>query len=93
MDTGSTINVSTVNSAAHPITDYYITLWQGGTQISSCFSACSFTVSSGQTYQVEAASYGTETFSHWQNDGGTGSETVVVPSTSTAISLTAIYSP
>ena len=39
MDTGSTIKVSTVNSVAHPITDYYITLWQGGTQISSCFSS------------------------------------------------------
>jgi hypothetical protein len=68
----STIHVSTVNGADTAITGYYITLWQGGTLVTSCFSACSFTVNDGQTYQVGAASYGPETFSHWQNDGSTG---------------------
>jgi hypothetical protein len=51
-------------------------------------------VNDGQTYQVEAASYGAETFSHWQNDGATGRETVDVPGSGTVtISLTAVYSP
>jgi hypothetical protein len=89
----STLSVSTVNGAGGAITGYYITLWQGGTFVTSCFSACSFTVSGGQTYQVAASSYGAETFSHWQNDGSTGFETVTVASTSTTISLTAVYSP
>ncbi len=89
----STITVTTVNGSGSTITGYYITLWQGGNQVNSCFSTCSFTVNNGQTYQVEAASYGSEHFSHWQNDGATGRETVNVPSASTTISLTAVYSP
>lgn len=88
----STINISTVNSANSPISGYYITIWQGGVQEQSCFTSCSFTVNDGQTYQVEAASYGSETFSHWQ-DGSTGLETVVIPSASTTIALTATYTP
>jgi hypothetical protein len=89
----STIQVSTVNSMGTAITGYYITLWQSGAQIASCFSACSFTVNGGLTYQVEASSYGSESFSHWQNDGATGRETVNVPTMTTTISLTAVYSP
>jgi DNA-binding beta-propeller fold protein YncE len=89
----STIDVSTVNSTGSAISGYYTTLWQNGVQLHSCFSACSFTVNNGQTYQVAAASYGSETFSHWQNDGATGAETVDVPGTSTTVTLTAVYSP
>lgn len=88
-----TIEISTVNSMGATITGYYISLWQGATKIASCFSACTFTVNPGQTYQIEAASYGNETFSHWQNDRATGRETVNVPDSSATISLTAIYSP
>ena len=89
----STIGVSTVDSAGAAITGYYIGLWQGGAQVQSCFSPCSFTVNDGQTYQVLADSYGPETFQHWQNDGATGSETVNVPSASTTISLKGVYAP
>jgi hypothetical protein len=91
--TTSTINISTVNSGGTQISGYYITLWQNGVPLQSCFSACSFTVNNGQTYQLAAASYGSETFDHWQNDGSTGFETVNVPSTSTTTSLTAVYNP
>jgi hypothetical protein len=89
----STIDVSTVNSAGTPISGYYIGLWQNGVQLQSCFSSCSFTVGDGQTYQVVAASFGSETFSHWQNDGSTGAETVSVPSTGGTVGLTAVYTP
>jgi hypothetical protein len=82
-----------VNGAGSAITGYYITLWQYGVKLQSCFSACSFTVNDGQSYQVAASSYGAETFSHWQNDGSTGMDTVSVPSASTTISLTAVNSP
>jgi hypothetical protein len=82
-----------VSSSAGTITGYYISLWQNGTKIASCFSQCSFTVDDGQTYQVAASSYGSETFSHWQNDGSTGLETVTVPTTSATIDLTAVYLP
>jgi hypothetical protein len=89
----SQLSVSSVNSAGSPIVGYYTTLWQGGAQVGQCFSPCSFTVNGGQTYQVEAAYYGTEIFNHWQNDGSTGLETVTIPSMSTTLSLTAVYRP
>jgi YVTN family beta-propeller protein len=88
----STLHVTTENGMGAPIQGYYITLWHAGSVVASCFSQCSFTVSGGQTYQVEAASYGGEKFSHWQ-DGATGRETVNVPSSSTTIDLTATYTP
>lgn len=91
---GATIQVSTIDSAGSAIGGYYISLWQGGTMLQSCFSSCSFAVSSGQTYQVEASSYGSESFNHWLSDGATGAETVTVPATGgTTVSLTAVYSP
>jgi arylsulfatase A-like enzyme len=89
----STIGISTVNLAGGQITGYYTTLWQNGAEIKSCFSPCSFTVTSGQTYQVMASSYGSETFSHWMNDGSIGQETVTASSAGTTIKLTAVYSP
>jgi hypothetical protein len=89
----STIEVSTVNSMGAPIPGYYVTLWQNGSQLQNCFSPCSFTVSDGQTYRVVAESFGGESFSHWQNDGEAGAETVIVPSGGGTTALTAVYSP
>ncbi|HEV2390634.1 MAG TPA: fibronectin type III domain-containing protein, partial [Nitrososphaerales archaeon] len=79
----STITVNTVNSQNQAIQGYYIALFRNGVQTGSCFSWCSFTVTSGATYQVAAESYGAETFNHW-SDGTTGDpRTVNVPATST----------
>jgi hypothetical protein len=92
--TPSTIDVSTVNSAGRAITGYYATLWQNGVETNSCFSQCSFAVTNGQTYQVAVADYGNEAFSHWIDGTTTRFYTINVSgSTSTAISLTAVYSP
>jgi hypothetical protein len=88
----STISVSAVTSNGSPLSGYYVTLWQNGALIGSCFTTCSFSAKSGQTYQVAASGYGSEIFSHWKGDGATGYETVTVPSVSTTISLTAVYS-
>jgi hypothetical protein len=88
----STISVSTVNSAGASVSGYYITLWQNGAQLKSCFSQCSFTVSDGQTYQVVASGYGSEAFSHWSG-GTSGAFTVTTPSSGGIVSLTAVYSP
>jgi hypothetical protein len=88
----STIDVSTVNSPGASISGYYIALWQNGAQLKSCFSQCSFTVSSGQTYQVAASGYGDEAFSHWSG-GTSGAFTVTTSSGGGPVSLTAIYSP
>jgi hypothetical protein len=88
----STIIVNAVNSVGSNITGYYVTIWQNGAQIGSCFSTCSFNVVNGQ-YQVLADSFGSETFSHWENDGSAGFETVDVTSSGTTIALTAVYNP
>ena len=89
----STISVNTVNSQNQPITGYYTTLWQNGNQLSSCFSPCSFTVNNGQTYGVEVANYGGESFSHWSDGVTTRMHTVSIPSGGENFQLTAVYSP
>lgn len=89
----SVISVSTVNSAGSPLTGFYTTLWQNGVQLQSCFSPCSFTVNNGQTYQIAVADYGGEAFSHWSDGTTSRLITVNVPSSSTTIPLTAVYSP
>jgi hypothetical protein len=80
---------------------YYAALsTPSGTLLQSCFSPCSFTVDNGQYYTITVANYGSETFTHWSDDAGAvdpwgGSHFVTVPnsSTSTTITLTAVYSP
>jgi hypothetical protein len=89
----ATINVSATNSTGGSIRGYYATLWQNGTQVESCFSPCSFTVSNGQTYQVAVAGYGSEVFSHW-SDGTPGRfYTVDAPGSGSVVDLTAVFSP
>jgi hypothetical protein len=86
----SVISVSAV-TANTPTAGYYATLWQNGVMLQSCFTACSFTVSNGQTYQVAVSDFGAHSFNHW-GDGSTNRfTTVTVGSTSTTVSLTAVY--
>jgi hypothetical protein len=89
----STINVATTNSVGTAIAGYYVTLWQNGKVIQSCYSPCSFSVSSGQTYQVGAADFGGETFSHWGDGSTSPLYTVSVTAGGTITSLTAVYNP
>jgi len=86
----STISVSGVDSAGNAITGYYVTLWQNGVQLKSCFFPCSFTVSSG-TYQVAVADFGSHAFTRWTDGTTTRFHTIIVASASTAISITAVY--
>lgn len=89
----SKISVKTVNSVGDEITGYYTTLWQGGTMLQSCWSPCAFFVNNGATYQVAVADYGEETFVMWSDGTLDRFHTVETGSSSTTISLTAIYSP
>lgn len=65
-----TLTVNTVDSAGEAINGYYTTLSQNGATIKTAFSPASFTLNSGQTYQVAVADYGDYVFDHW-NDGST----------------------
>jgi len=69
------------------------TLSQNGTVISQYFSPSIFTVANGQTYQVSVADYQGETFSHWSDGTTSRVYTVIIGGTSTAVNLTAVYTP
>jgi len=84
----STLTVKTVNAAGSAITGYYTTLSQNGAVVKTGFSPVSFTLKSGQTYQVSVADYGDYTFDHW-NDGSTSRQKTVTGGQATT--LTAYY--
>ena len=67
----------------------YVALEQGGSVISSGFTPISFSLVTGDTYQVVADSYGQYPFSQW-SDGNTASHDTITGSGSTT--LTASYS-
>jgi hypothetical protein len=69
--TTGTISITTTDSAGNQIYGYYTTLSQNGNIVQTAFSPAEFTVSSGQTYQVAVADYGSYSFDHW-SDGSTG---------------------
>jgi hypothetical protein len=100
----STIKVTTVNAAGNDLPGFFATLMSpspsGGVLLQSCFSPCSFTVNNGEAYVITVANFGSETFDRWSDGGGTadpwgGSRIVAVPdgSTSTTMSLIAVYRP
>ncbi len=87
--TGSTVSVSTVNTAGAEVTGFYIALGQNGQQIQSAYSPAQFTVNSSQTYQVTAEDYGGYVFDHWSD--GTTSRVHLVTAGPGASTLTAVY--
>jgi hypothetical protein len=87
----SNVNVSTMNTAGNPQSGFDITLWQNNSSVQSCFSPCSFTVQNGMGYQVSASDYGPSAFNHWSDGTPNRFYPLVIPSESTAISISAIY--
>lgn len=84
----STLTVKTVDAAGSAITGYYTTLSQNGATVKTAFSPASFTLNSGQTYQVAVSDFGGYVFDHW-NDGSTGKQKTVTGGQATT--LTAYY--
>ena len=89
--TSSTISINAIDTSGDAVTGGYTTLWQNGVLLQSCFGPCTFTVSNGQSYQVQVADFGNNVFSHWTDGTATRSYTVNVGSTSATIDLTAVY--
>jgi hypothetical protein len=89
----STISVTTTNSGGSPLAAYAVSLSKDGVELQTHYSACSFVVENGETYQISVADSGSETFSGWSDGLMSRSRDVTVPDTSTTIDLTAIYSP
>jgi hypothetical protein len=61
------------------ITGYYVALYQGGSLVSSGFTPTTFTLTPGQTYTIQACSFGSCTFYYWINVPGQGESTVFEP--------------
>jgi spherulation-specific family 4 protein/PKD domain-containing protein len=85
----NTLSVKTVDSAGSPITGYYTVLSQNGAQIKTAFSPVTFTLNSGQTYQVAVSDYGSYFFDHWEDGSKSRTRTIVAGQTS---AVTAYYS-
>ena len=84
----STLTVKTVDPLGSAINGYYTTLWQNGALVGSAYSPTSFTLKTGQTYQLSVADYGSYVFDHW-NDGSTIRQKTVTLRESTTV--TAYY--
>ncbi|SRR5579885_315277 len=84
------VTVTSTDQNGNPITGYYTTLWQNGQQLQSGFSPASFTLNSGQTYEVAVADYGSYVFDHW-SDGTTNRLHTITAQPGTLINLTAVY--
>ncbi len=83
----SNISVTTIDGSG-AVNGVYVTLWQNGALNASCFSPCSFAISSG-TYAVAVSNYGGLIFNHW-TDGSTSSSHTVIANDS-KINMTAVY--
>jgi hypothetical protein len=84
----SALTVRTVDASGSPITGYYTTLSQNSAVVRTAFSPASFTLNSGQTYQVSVSDYGDYVFDHW-SDGSTSRQKTVTGGQATT--LTAHY--
>lgn len=84
----STLTVKTVDASGSQISGYYTTLSQAGALARAAFSPASFTLSSGQAYQVAVSDFGGYAFDHW-SDGSMNRQKTVTGGQAAA--LTAHY--
>ena len=80
--------MKTADASGSPISGYYTTLSQAGAPTRTAFSPASFTLDSGQTYQVAVSDFGDHAFDHY-DDGSTSKSRTVTPDGNTV--LTAYY--
>jgi hypothetical protein len=84
----STLTVNTVDAAGSQINGYWTVLSQNGAVVKTAFSPASFTLNSGQTYQIAVSDYGQYFFDHW-SDGSTSRQKIITGGQTTT--LTAYY--
>jgi hypothetical protein len=87
--TTSQLTVRSQNSSGQTITGFHTVLYQAGEVIATGFTPVAFTLNDGQSYVVEAQSYGSCIFSHWSNSGTTSASTSISITSNTQI--TAVY--
>ncbi len=83
------ISVESETTTGVLVTGLYVTVLQNGTPFATGYTTLSFTATSGDTYAITAANYGSYTFSQWST-GSTNPTITVTPSQ--AMTLIAYYS-
>jgi len=87
--TAPSLSILTTNIIGNPLPGYYTTVSQGGLVVQSGFSPVSFALPPGQ-YQVAVSDYGGYFFDRWNDSVNSRVQTVTI-STSSTVSLTALY--
>src|SRR5206468_10159530 len=87
--TASSVTVNSVDQNDNSIFGYYTALWQNGNVIATGFTTKTFSTTSGQTYSLEADSYGSCAFTKWSE--GVTSDPRSFTASSGALSFTAVY--
>jgi hypothetical protein len=87
---GSSVTVNSINQDGAAITGYYTILYSSsGSVVDTGFTPTTFSTTSGDTYSVQADSYGSCTFTSWS--GGATANPMSFTATSSAQTFTAEY--
>ena len=65
--TASTLTVASQTISGTPLTGFYTVLFQGGKVVTTGYTTATFTLNDGQSYVIQADSYGNCIFAHWSN--------------------------
>lgn len=83
------LTVASENTGGSSISGYYVVLSQDGSTVSTGFTPATFTLNSGQTYTVQADSYGSCNFAYWADTMSSSSQRTISITNNTGI--TAVY--
>jgi hypothetical protein len=65
--TTSTLTVASQSLSGTPLTGFYTVLFQDGKVVTTGYTTATFTLDDGQSYVIQADSYGNCIFAHWSN--------------------------
>jgi hypothetical protein len=85
----SQLMVTSQDTNGGTILGYYFILYQGGKQVGAGATPATFTLNNGQSYVIQADSFGNCFFDHWADTGGTSASREI--SISSAKQFTAVY--
>jgi hypothetical protein len=84
----SKLTVASQDTNGNALTGFYTALFQNGNEVGTGYTTASYTLNDGQSYTIQADSYGNCFFAHWA-DGSTGASRSISISSNTQI--TAVY--
>jgi hypothetical protein len=76
----SNLTVASETTTGTPLTGYYTVLFQDGKIVAAGDTTATFTLTSGQSYVIQADSYGNCIFQHWSNGQTTASMSISITS-------------